>query len=953
MRRVRGLTRTGLATLAAIAGGLAFASVPALALEGLGPLSTFEGGGTPAGSFVPRGIAVDNSAGAYKGDVYVVDTTNHVVDRFSATGVYQAQIVDGLSNPVGVAVDASGNVYVVDTGHNVVKEFDPTTSLTTPVHEFGAGALTGPTGVAVDSSGDVFVADTGDNVVKEFEPSKPTTVKSTFGEGALSAPTGVAVLSNGDVDVVDAAGEVHVFNETGEAQPSLSNPVGASPEAVGVSPTDVLYVVYHNGETVKYDTAGAVLSQSAKGAIRPCEGTEHGWEAGCPRFGGATTAGVWAIAIGSSGDAYISNSWAWKPEYSFGEPYTLNQVVVFQPGTFAEALTGTPASEVTATTATVPGEVNPKGTTLVSCEVEYGLTTSYGQSAPCAQELTSLTGSALLPVTAHLKGLEPNITYHYQLVVRNGIGLVSKGGDQTLFTSPAPPELISESASSVGVFRKELAAIINPENQETKYYFEYSTAATGEELEGEVQTVEGEAPLGAEYGELTASVNISGNFGLTYYYRVVATNGTGTITGKVEAYTQVPIITGERSVTAALTSSSARLDAMIYPNIEATTYMFEYATSIAALEGGKGMHIPGGSGQVGEAEEQIPPTPVSVEVLGLQSGQTYYYRVLAENETSNNPTNIGKGKPVAGPIESFEPYAAPVPTTGEAQSVTGNTAALTGEVDPEGAESTYYFAYIDQAGYEKALAGDAGEKANPYANGETTAPLSVGASRAEAVVVTPVVASGLVPGGTYHYALVATNKFGARGVGADKTFTTSSPTPPIVTTGVATGVSQNSATLSGTVTTNGLQTNYGFEIAAEPGNYGPATGLGSVGGAATEEVKVTLGELQPGTTYYYRLTATNADGTVHGEPATFATPGFPVLLSAPASLVVTAAPNIAFPPEEAASGTSTKKKTLTSKEKLGKALRACDRDKSKSKRVGCERQAHRRYGGASRRKNKK
>jgi len=39
-----------------------------------------------------------------------------------------------------------------------------------------------------------------------------------------------------------------------------------------------------------------------------------------------------------------------------------------------------------------------------------------------------------------------------------------------------------------------------------------------------------------------------------------------------------------------------------------------------------------------------------------------------------------------------------------------------------------------------------------------------------------------------------------------------------VSTGGMSGISQNAATLSGTVSTNGLQTNYGFEIGTEPNN---------------------------------------------------------------------------------------------------------------------------------------
>ena len=114
----------------------------------------------------------------------------------------------------------------------------------------------------------------------------------------------------------------------------------------------------------------------------------------------------------------------------------------------------------------------------------------------------------------------------------------------------------------------------------------------------------------------------------------------------------------------------------------------------------------------------------------------------------------------------------------------------------------------------------------------------------------------------------------------------------------ACNVSQNTATLSGTVTTNGLQTNYGFEIGSEPGNYGQVGRLGSVGGALTEEVSVTLSELQPGTTYYYRMVATNADGTSYGEDETFTTPGYSNSIIQPATPQLLAIPAIAFPKEE-------------------------------------------------------
>src|SRR5580692_2081928 len=91
---------------------------------------------------------------------------------------------------------------------------------------------------------------------------------------------------------------------------------------------------------------------------------------------------------------------------------------------------------------------------------------------------------------------------------------------------------------------------------------------------------------------------------------------------------------------------------------------------------------------------------------------------------------------------------APSVATGEAKNLTQRTATLEGVVNPMGVETSYHFAFIGEAGYQAALAG------NPYAEGETTASLSAGSSE-EPQAVGPVLASGLLPGTTYHYALVA------------------------------------------------------------------------------------------------------------------------------------------------------------------------------------------------------
>jgi hypothetical protein len=94
---------------------------------------------------------------------------------------------------------------------------------------------------------------------------------------------------------------------------------------------------------------------------------------------------------------------------------------------------------------------------------------------------------------------------------------------------------------------------------------------------------------------------------------------------------------------------------------------------------------------------------------------------------------------------------------------------------------------------------------------------------------------------------------------------------PGAQTGSVIDVTGTSATLRGAVNPNGQQTNYTFDWGTTTG-YGqqtPATSAGS--GTAGKAVAANLTGLAPGTTYHYRLSATNASGTSAGQDRTFTT----------------------------------------------------------------------------------
>jgi Tol biopolymer transport system component len=103
---------------------------------------------------------------------------------------------------------------------------------------------------------------------------------------------------------------------------------------------------------------------------------------------------------------------------------------------------------------------------------------------------------------------------------------------------------------------------------------------------------------------------------------------------------------------------------------------------------------------------------------------------------------------------------------------------------------------------------------------------------------------------------------------------------PEVTTKLATEVSEDEATLNGTVNPEGLETTYQFqytdEADFEANAYANATSVPASPkgiGAGTEDVGVseTIEGLEAGTTYHFRVVAKNLAGTSDGEDETFTT----------------------------------------------------------------------------------
>ena len=202
------------------------------------------------------------------------------------------------------------------------------------------------------------------------------------------------------------------------------------------------------------------------------------------------------------------------------------------------------ATNITLSGAQLNGTVNPNGQST-TYHFEYGTTSAYGTSTATAN---AGSGSSAVTVDAMLTGLAQGTVYHFRIVATSSAG-TSNGNDRTVTIGTAPPgsvppQATTAGASAVSTNGAQLNGLVNPEGFATTYSFDYGpTTDYGSSTEA------GEAGSGSSI--LAVSAVISGlNPAAVYHFRVVATNGGGTVTGRDTTFQtgEIPVVAGINDV---------------------------------------------------------------------------------------------------------------------------------------------------------------------------------------------------------------------------------------------------------------------------------------------------------------------------------------------------------------------------------------------------------------------
>ena len=319
--------------------------------------------------------------------------------------------------------------------------------------------------------------------------------------------------------------------------------VTASYQGQGSSGGDSTFTTVGAAPTVTTEPASAVgantVTLNAKvdpnGSVTSCH-FEYGIS---PSFGETAPCGS-SPGAGQSFVAVSASIPNLKPDTSyhfrivavnaFGE--RTGSELTFKTGLVLPTVAPKAATELSPTEARLNGSVNPGGVEVTECTFEYGGSTTYGASVPCAPEPGK--GESATAVSAAIAELLPGRTYHFRVVASNANG-VSRSADESFTTPAEAPVALTESGVADGTSSATLSGVVLPNGGAISgCRFEYGTSSAGI-LEASAPCTP--APTGSEEGAPVSATVTGLAAGTTYHYRLVASNSAGSSYGVTLTFT--------------------------------------------------------------------------------------------------------------------------------------------------------------------------------------------------------------------------------------------------------------------------------------------------------------------------------------------------------------------------------------------------------------------------------
>ncbi len=327
---------------------------------------------------------------------------------------------------------------------------------------------------------------------------------------------------------------------TGEvSNPVTSNPSSPSPSAVATAPT------VQTGSSVIPSNSTAVLSgKVTPNGLVTTYWYDYGLTANLDSQTTSQDIGSGFNAI--TAPAYITGLKA-NTQYYF-RLSAQNRLGTVHGAVYSFSTNGTPpapgkapvlqtnsVSDIARTGATLNGHVNPEGF-ATGYWFEFGETRDMGS-------LTGFTsignGQDSLAVVTALTNLKPLTKYYFRLDAQNQFGTVN--GSVGSFTTAGPavptvgePKVTTNAATNISTSSATFNARLDPNGTDTTYWFEYST----DSLVGSViGTATADQTMNGSDAAIGVKADISGlSRNTRYYYRLVARNSQGTVTGSAVSF---------------------------------------------------------------------------------------------------------------------------------------------------------------------------------------------------------------------------------------------------------------------------------------------------------------------------------------------------------------------------------------------------------------------------------